>query len=408
MPRLGKARGRRLETSRRIALITPYLPAPAHSGGRIRMYRFARALAERFEVHLFSAADPHDVRVERSVPELSVYAAVHVVPRRAVAFDIGSKPARVRAVTPPALLRAVTDAHGHTPFTAAVVEHSYSALPMRVLGVPWVLDEHNVESEYARARASAGRTRAPLVSRAVSAWNANKVQALARWEESQWLRASDIVCVSAVDAQRVESVRKKPVTVIPNGVATDDVPFKPASERTGHDILLVGTFEHPPNIAAARWLALEILPRVWQSEPRARLVLCGSRPARSVLDLASARVVVTGSVPSVVPYLEQARVYANAVQHGGGTSLKVLEALASGVPLVSTSVGVRGFDLTSPDDYLRAEDTDSFVRHLVSCLRDSESRDHASERGRQLAERCSWTALGARFGDVVQKVVEPN
>jgi glycosyltransferase involved in cell wall biosynthesis len=373
------------------------------------MYRFARALAERFDVHLFSAADPHDVRVDPRAPELAIYAAVHIVPRRSIAFDFGKKPARVRAVTPPALLRALTDAQSRTPFAAAVVEHSYSALPMQqLLRVPWVLDEHNVESEYTRARSSARRIRGPLVSHAVAAWNAKKVQALSRWEETQWRRATEVVCVSASDAQRVESIRKRAVTVIPNGVATEDVPFKPASERTGHDILLVGTFEHPPNISAARWLALEIMPRVWRSEPRARLVLCGSRPARSVLELANDRVLVTGAVPSVVPYLQQARVYANAVQHGGGTSLKVLEALASGVPLVSTAVGVRGFELTSPDDYLQAEDTESFVRQLVSCLASSEPRDAASERGRKLAERCSWTKLAARFSEVVQHALDLN
>ncbi len=373
------------------------------------MYRLARGLAERFEVHLFSAADAHDVAVPLSAPDLSLYAAVHVEPRFAAIVGWGGKPARVRSVTPAALLRAFTEAHDRTPFAAAVVEHSYSSLPVhRVRPLPWVLDEHNVESEYARARSRARRFRAPVVSRVVDAWDARRADALSRWEEAQWRAAGDVVCVSPQDARRVESVRRHPVTVIPNGVAADEVPFTLPSQRDGHDVLFVGTFEHPPNIAAAHWLAGEIMPRVRQSEPRARLVLCGSRPVRSVRDLANDRVVVTGSVPSVVPYLGQARVYANAVQHGGGTSLKVLEALASGVPLVSTAVGVRGFELKSPDDYLQAEDTESFVHQLVACLRDARARDAAASRGREMAERSSWTRLAARFADVVERVVGPT
>ncbi len=369
------------------------------------MYRFARALAERYEVHLFSAADPHDVRVDRRSPELSIYATVHVEPRRPAVFGFGNEPARVRSVTPKALLRAFEEAHGRTPFAAAVIEHSYAARPVHgARRLPWILDEHNVESEYARARSRARHIRVPLLSGAVAAWNARKVEALARWERAQWRDASHVVCVSSKDAEQIQSVRQSSVTVIPNGVATEEVPWTAPSERSGHDILFIGTFEHPPNIAAARWLAREILPRVREREPRSRLVLCGSRPARAVRELASDRVLVTGSVPSVVPYLRRARVYANAVQHGGGTSLKVLEALASGIPLVSTHVGVRGFDLTAPDDYLRAEDTESFVTQLVACLDGSESRDAASARGREIAERFSWTKLGARFADVVEQV----
>lgn len=369
------------------------------------MYRFARALAERFEVHLFSAADPHDVHVERGAPELSLYAAVHVEPRRTAVLDFEDEPARVRSVTPKALLRAFEAAHDRTPFAAAVVEHSYTAGPMHhVRGLPWVLDEHNVESEYARARARARPVRVPVLSAAVTAWNARKAEALARWESAQWQQASEIVCVSVKDAENVQAVRRRPVVVIANGVAADEVPFKRASERSGHDILFVGTLEHPPNIAAARWLARDILPLVCRREPRARLVLCGSRPVRAVRELASERVVVTGSVPSVVPYLDRARVYANAVQHGGGTSLKVLEALASGIPLVSTSVGVRGFALTSPEDYLQAEDTAGFVEQILGCLCGPAPRDAASLRGREIAERSSWTNLGARFREVVEQV----
>jgi glycosyltransferase involved in cell wall biosynthesis len=325
-----------------------------------------------------------------------MYATVHVERTRLAIMPGLVPPARVRTVTPRKLIKAFWNADLCTPFDAAVVEHSHAAATLRHgRRIPWLLDEHNVESEYAAARARA--LRFPEL-----ALRLREIAGIKRWEETLWKEASEVVCVSPEDARRVESVRGREVPVIPNGVATDEVPFKRPSERGGYEILFVGTLEHPPNVMAANWLAREILPRVLQVEPRAQLVLCGSRPARTVLELSNDRVRVTGRVPSVTPYLERAAVYANAVKHGAGSSLKVLEALASGVPLVSTTVGARGFDLTSPEHYLCADDTETFIRHILTVFRDRKARDAAAERGRTVAESCSWAKLSTRLAELVQ------
>ena len=381
-----------------IALLSPYLPAPPHSGGRIRIHRFAEALAVHFDVHLFASADRYEIREHLTAPELAMYASVHVEHRR-LAFVPGlSPPARVRAVTPGRLVRAFWRADRRARFAAAVVEHSHAAAILRRgRRIPWLLDEHNIESDYAAARSRAQRF--PGI-----ALRLREIPALERWEQGLWKDANEVVCVSPQDAERVERVRGRDVAVIPNGVAVDEVPFRKPSERSGHEILFVGILEHPPNVAAAQWLAREILPRVVAREPRATLVLCGSRPSRAVLDLSSERVTVTGRVPSVTPYLERAAVYANALQHGAGSSLKVLEALASGVPLVSTTIGARGFELASPEHYLRADDTEAFVRHVLAVYRDRPSRDAAAERGRVVAEAYGWARLSARFVELVSRI----
>jgi glycosyltransferase involved in cell wall biosynthesis len=382
----------------RIAFLTPYVPAPTYSGGRIRIHRFAEALAEHCSVHLFAAADTYEIREHLTSPELATYATMHVERRRIAILPGLTPPARVRAVSPRKLLRAFLEADRREPFEAAVVEHSHAAsLLQHGRRIPWLLDEHNIESDYAAARAHA--LRFPRI-----AYKLREITALQRWEESLWKDASEVVCVSPEDARRIERIRGKPAHLIPNGVAPEEVPFKRPSERAGYEILFVGILEHPPNVAAARWLAREILPRVVSEEPRASLVLCGSRPAQAVLALAGERVVVTGRVPSITPYLERAAVYGNALKHGAGSSLKVLEALASGVPLVSTAVGARGFDLTAPENYLCAEDTESFARHILTSFRDRPSRDAAAERGRVIAESFSWKKLSSRFVDLVMQL----
>ncbi|HEX4337933.1 MAG TPA: glycosyltransferase [Polyangiaceae bacterium] len=384
-----------------IALLAPYLPAPAHSGGRIRIHRFAEALAHHFDVHLFAAVDEYEIRENLEMPELAAYAAVHIERKRQTILPAILRPARVRTVTPRKLVEAFLCADRRTPFKVAVVEHSHAASTLQHgRRIPWLLDEHNVESDYAATRS--GTTPSP----AVRPFRDREIAALRRWEEALWKDASEVVCVSPEDALRVAEVRGRPTPVVPNGVATDEVPFKRPSERTGYEILFVGILEHPPNVVAARWLARDILPKVVEQEPRARLVLCGTRPARAVLDLAGERVTVTGRVPSVVPFLERAAVYANSLRQGAGSSLKVLEALASGVPLVSTSLGARGFELKCPDHYLCAEDTDGFVRQILKCFRERESRDAAAERGRAIAETCNWTKLSSRFVEIVTRVAD--
>ncbi len=384
-------------TPLRIALVTPYLPAPLYSGGRIRIHRLAEELAKRFEVHLFASAERYERRDHLSSPELGMYAAVHVARTGLGLLPALSRPSRVRAVSPGRLVRAFRHADEQEPFSAAVVEHSHAAwLSRSGRRIPWLLDEHNIESEYVEARLRArGR---------LSVLQGREIGALRRWEERLWRDANEVVCVSLEDARRVEGVRRRPAVVVPNGVSLDEVRFKRPGERSGHEILFVGILEHAPNVKAARWIATEILPRVVEAEPRARLVLCGARPARAVLQLSSDRVTVTGRVPSVAPYLERAAVYANALEQGAGTSLKVLEALASGVPLVSTGVGVRGFSLSSPDHYLRADDTASFVRHIVACFRERQARDAAAEHGRRFAEAYGWAELSNRFADLVTNV----
>jgi glycosyltransferase involved in cell wall biosynthesis len=268
-----------------------------------------------------------------------------------------------------------------------------------------VLDEHNVESDYLAARFGADGSELvggpPSGSARLGFWKRREISAMRDWERRAWRAASEVVCVSAADAEQVKGVRGRAPVLIPNGVDVGAVPFKAPSARRGHEVLFVGLMSHAPNVAAARFLAREVMPLVRREEPLARLVLCGMNPAREVLALADQATEVTGLVPSVQPFLERAAVYANPLRHGAGTSLKVLEALAAGIPLVSTAIGVRGFELRPGHDYREANDAPTFAREIVNAIRLRSSFDEAAERGRALAERHDWQELASRFAAVV-------
>lgn len=383
----------------RIAMITPYLPSPANTGGRIRMYRLARALARIGDVSLYARVEKGEAAAPRERDELVLYRTV-----RTRHSDIGVVPPlvtarRVRRSCPLRLAYDLLRDHRAAPFDVLVVEHSYATATARLIPlVPMVLDEHNIESRYLSEYLTArSRGHCRLAQR--------EVKLLSVWERRAWLQAAVVTCVTESDARVIRAHRDGPVHVIPNGVAVDEIPFVLPSQRSGAEVLFVGLMSHAPNVSAARFLALEVMPRVWSREPSARLVLCGRSPCRDVQALRNDRVEVTGTVSSVVPFLSRAAVYANALFQGAGSSLKVPEALASGVPLVSTAIGVRGFPLVPMVHYAPAEDADSFADHIVAALRARHSLDERARQGRAVAERFDWERIAQDFVNVVTSVV---
>ena len=379
----------------RLALITPYLPSPANTGGRIRIHRLARALAARADVSLYACAGRRETESQRKGPELGFFSSV-----RDRNSDWGAVPAlltsrRVRKSCPARLARDLARDHAALPFDALVVEHSYALATARgIVGVPVIVDEHNVESRYQSQYLESRQRQTGYFAR-------REVDLLRRWETHTWQRADLVTCVSEADHEAIRQVRSGPVCVVPNGTNLDDIPFVSPLTRVGHEVLFVGLMSHAPNVSAALWLAHEVMPRVWHSEPRATLVLCGRTPAREVRALASERVVVTDTVPSVVPYLSRARVYANALRHGAGSSLKVPEALASGVPMVSTSVGARGFPLEPAVHYRAAETAEDFAHGVVASLRTAPEDEARALRAREVAARFDWGPIARSFADAV-------
>ncbi|HET9934563.1 MAG TPA: glycosyltransferase family 4 protein [Polyangiaceae bacterium] len=381
-----------------IALLCPYLPAPAHSGGRIRIHRLAAALARLGEVSLFASAGQSDLDQHRNDPGLSLFTRTHLAHTAFSWLSSNGVPARVRRCASTSLKHALLRSHAERPFSVVVVEHAQAASLACDLGVPWVLDEHNVESEYLRERLRAQGRLVEVVAR-------REIAALQRWEQRCWRAATRVTCVSEADAAEIARQSGRRPTVIPNGISLREIRFILPSHRRGYEIAFIGLMGHAPNAAAARFLAREVLPRVQRVEPRARLTLCGADPTAAVRALAGPDVEVTGRVASVNPYLERAAVYANPLQHGAGTSLKVLEALAAGTPLVSSESGVRGFALEAPRHFLAAESAEQFAGQILSCFRDRGSRDGAARAGRNFAEAHDFATIGESFAAVIVDAV---
>ncbi|ACU37545.1 glycosyltransferase family 4 protein [Actinosynnema mirum] len=199
--------------------------------------------------------------------------------------------------------------------------------------------------------------------------------------------ADAVVLTSDSDAARLAFGNS---TVIPNTYLHDDETGQAAVDRVhgvGDTILFQGWLQWPPNEDAAIWFATDVLPRVRAQHPQARLLLVG-KPSQDVVDLGSLPgVEVVGEVPHMRPYLDRAHVVVAPLRVGGGTRIKILEGFASGIPVVSTTVGCEGLGGEDAVHLRIEDDSEAFADAVARLLRDGDARRSLAERARALYEQ---------------------
>lgn len=228
---------------------------------------------------------------------------------------------------------------------------------------------------------------------------APKAQAL-RHLELAMMRASDaVIVVSECEREQVEKdAPGQEVLVIPT--VHDVEPFVPPPEdRTG--IIFVGGFEHPPNVDAAVRLVREVMPDVWRSLGDVRVTIVGPAPPPEVERLASARVDVTGWVEDLRPLLEQSRLMLAPLRYGAGVKGKITQALASGLPVVTTPIGIEGIE---GQFALVGEDPAELAAHTVQLYRDDQLWRDLSHAGQALvAQQFSTEVVYKRLGELLER-----
>jgi glycosyltransferase involved in cell wall biosynthesis len=277
--------------------------------------------------------------------------------------------------------RAVSTAGGHQPaldqvaesrrFDVVAVEETTLSTLRLPAGAPSVLTEHEAFKAPADGLRRIDRRR----------WD--------RFQRRAWERYDLVQVYSEGDAAaiRERSPRLAPrLRVNPFGLVMP-APADPASEVAG-TLLFVGTFTHPPNREAARWLGREIMPVILARHPEARLRIVGKAPPSEVRALAGPAVEVIADAPSVRPHMEAASVVLAPVHSGGGMRMKVLQALAAGRPVVTTGRGAEGFDVLDPAPPLViGEDVEEIAAATAALLADPTRRRELGRRSREFAER---------------------
>ncbi|MEO0560626.1 MAG: glycosyltransferase family 4 protein [Chloroflexota bacterium] len=187
------------------------------------------------------------------------------------------------------------------------------------------------------------------------------------------------------------------VRVIPNGIDIGRFP-RVSTERDSSHLLFLGNYDYGPNTDAALWLARDIFPRVLTAHPDARLTLVGNAPPPELQALSDDRIAVTGRVPDVRDYLNRATVFVCGLRYGAGIKNKVLEALASGCPVVATPLSVDGIDVVDGESVLLADDAAAIAAATGRVLSDGELASRLRDNGRRVIEDgYTWGAVARAY-----------
>jgi sugar transferase (PEP-CTERM/EpsH1 system associated) len=219
--------------------------------------------------------------------------------------------------------------------------------------------------------------------------------------ERQACRAvKNIVAVSEADAKKMcELYGLSRVAAVPTGV--DVAFFQPTAEaQPSTDLVFVGSMDWMPNIDAVVWFVREVLPLIKRKVPDCSLAVVGRTPGREVAELAErdSRIRITGTVADVRPWLWESKVSIVPLRIGGGTRLKIYEAMAARTPVVSTTVGAEGLDISPGEDILIADEPAAFAEACVRLIRDADERRRLARAAWQhVGTKHSWEAAAAAF-----------
>ena len=263
-----------------------------------------------------------------------------------------------------------------------------------------VLTHHDIQSLlFARRASQEGRTLRGLYSR----FEAGKLE---RAERELAPRVTLNVTVSGLDAERLTEIAgASRLAVVPNGVDVDY--FRPSAGDDSAGLVFAASFDTIPNQDAVRYFLGEIWPVLVADDPRRRIAFVGRGPGSEMKKAAAdRRVTVTGPVADVRPFIAAATIYVCPLRVGGGTRLKVLDALAMGKALVATKLSVEGLGLIPEVHYLEAETPLDFLKQIRRVEADPHLRRRLGQSGRELVERqYAWNVIGVELDQAYRTAV---
>jgi glycosyltransferase involved in cell wall biosynthesis len=241
-----------------------------------------------------------------------------------------------------------------------------------------------------------------------------KFLALLEWRrlrsyEAEACRSFDLVLtVTEEDRRALEELTggRGNFAVVPIGVDCEEV--RPIPRRPdARSIISVGTMFWPPNADGVLWFAERVYPLIKAEMPGVGFYVVGARPPGEVVRLGEEdpSIEVTGYVEDIVPYLRESAVMVVPLRAGGGMRVKILDAFARGIPVVSTSIGCEGIAATPGEEILVADDPADFAGAVVEVMRDKQLARRLSERGRQLVEaRYDWRVVYRRMDSIYEEL----
>lgn len=386
---------------------------PLDKGGKLRTWHVMRHIARRHDITYLSFEDSSTTEADRHGMR-DVCREVLTVPREdaqkgtlrfyadVARYVLDPVPYAVAKYRSGAYRQQIEQLLRKDRFDAVVCDFLPPAINLPAsLPCPAVIFTHNVEAEIWRRHAE---TASNPVSRRLLAQQRRR---MLRFEQQTLARFDLVLAVSDADRRTFERLYpgslRAPAHVVQTGV--DTAYFTPASEPPSRaHLVFTGSMDWLPNEDAMTYFCREILPHIRQDEPDTTVSIIGRSPTPAVQRLAEQNrgVEVTGRVDDVRPHVRRGAVYIVPLRIGGGTRLKIFEAMAMGKAVVSTTVGAEGLPVTPGADIGIADDPTQFARTVVRLIRDVSTRQAIEARARQLVvRRYDWSAVARDFEEAL-------
>lgn len=371
------------KTKRRLKLlvVAPDVPRPDRDGAYLRLCALLCLLARQHRVDLVPLIEPEN-------PEESLR-------QRATLRNAGVR------VLPGAWRFGIEQALVGWIYDAVFFEYWWCAecgIDLVARYQPWartIVDTVDIHFRREEAGLSLG----------ISGFEAATVADNKQRELAAYRMAHAVVCISDEDGRFMDAdggiARRYTIPHV--------VPERPRSAgRRDPELLFLGGFGHPPNVDGLLWFVRAIWPAIRCAVPAARLTVIGRNPTAEVKDLAKVEGVdVIGYVPELAPYLDRAALMVAPLRFGAGVKTKVVEAMAAGLAVVTTHVGVQGLDVTSGEHLMIADEPEEFARRVIELLGDPERVEQIGRAGRgYVAALCSPAVIKSCLESMLASAVD--
>jgi polysaccharide biosynthesis protein PslH len=391
----------------KLLFVTPFLPSPPRFGGQRRLDGLMRSLAKKHELDVisFTASDEY---TEPSLSDTRSYCRQVVTFRDVEYADRRKKRLlQLRSVLSPKSyehllfgrrrefeqrLQTMIDAGGYD-----VVQYEFCQMAAFTAhgknGTRFVLDEHNIEFDIVRRTAEAD------VSLGRKLYSAVNWRKLRREEKKAWQRFDGVTVTSLRDADMLRALNPSTrLAVIPNGVDVHRFTPPSAAPDAG-SLLFFGAVNYHPNFDGITHFIDHVFPKILKQRPSTKLWIVGPAPDE-IIARRNQNIEVTGFVDQVEPYIDKAAVVVVPLRIGGGTRLKIVEAMAKAKGIVSTRIGAEGIDVVHERHALLADSDDDFANETLRLLGDTALAQSLGAQARKLAEDSyAWPSLAARLED---------
>ncbi len=394
----------------KILFLSPTVPFPLTDGGRIRVFNLLKQIAQKNKVTLLAletqstdadgvaelqqlGIQVHLVRNAQTLPRVSFDTLIKAFFRR--------QPITVARYDVPTYRQKIRELIAVQTFDLVHYEMFHTAQFYTETNLPGVLSQQNVDSAIWRRLCS--ETTNPFYK--FTYWT--QQLAFQRYERVLSPKFNAVTCTSDIDAAVFQQhCTTDAIEIIPNGV--DITHYLPdfTSEAPAH-LIYIGSMDWYPNEDAVAFFTDEVFPLIQEKVSNVTFSIVGGNPSARVRKLAEKEgIVVTGRVPEIKPYFAEATVFVVPLRIGSGTRLKILEALAMGKAIVSTTVGAEGLDLRNREEIFIADEPTAFADAVTRLLMDSELRRRIGENGRARVEQdYDWQRIGEKLHGVYAKIL---